>query len=116
MTERSELELVNETEKTYYEIQLRYDFSGNNCGSGTLVTVYSDVPAISFGSETIGKIYSNKGLSIYAPNGKYSNGTNYDTWYADGNTPTTPSLREQGWWESEYDESVTYPLICGGGS
>ena len=116
MTERSELELVNETEKTYYEIQLRYDFSGNNCGSGTLVTVYSDVPAISFGSETTGKIYSNKGLSIYAPNGKYSNGTNYDTWYADGNTPTTPSLREQGWWESEYDESVTYPLICGGGS
>jgi hypothetical protein len=116
MTERSELELVNETEKTYYEIQLRYDFSGNNCGSGTLVTVYSDVPAVSFGSETTGKIYSNKGLSIYAPNGKYSNGTNYDTWYADGNTPTTPSLREQGWWESEYDESVTYPLICGGGS
>ena len=112
MTERSELELVNETEKTYYEIQLRYDFSGNNCGSGTLVTVYSDVPAISFGSETTCKIYSNKGLSVYAPSGKYSDGTNYDTWTADGYTPTTPSLREQGFWDSEYDELTSYPLSC----
>lgn len=115
-TERSELELVNETEKSYYEIQLYYDFTGSSCTSGTLVTVYSDVPAVAFGSETTGKIYSNKGLSIYAPNGKYSNGTNYDTWYADGNTPTTPSLRVQGWWESEYDELTTYPLTCGGGA
>jgi len=116
MTERSELELVNETEKAYYEIQLRYDFSGNNCSSGTLVTVYSDVPAISFGSETTGKIYSNKGLSIYAPSGKYSDGTNYDTWTADGYTPTTPSLREQGFWDSEYDELISYPLSCDIGS
>ena len=116
MTEKSELELVNETEKAYYEIQLYYDFTSDNCTSGTLVTVYSDVPAVAFGSETTGKIYSNKGLSIYAPNGKYSNGTNYDTWYADGNTPTTPSLRVQGWWESEYDELTTYPLTCGGGA
>ena len=29
--------------------------------------------------------------------------------------PTTPSLREQGWWESEYDESITYPRVCSGG-
>ena len=115
MTERSELELVNELEQTYYEIQLYYDFTSNNCSNGTLVTVYSNVPAVSFGSTTTGKIYSNKGLTIFAPNGKYSDGTNYDNWYADGFTPTTPSLREQGWWESEYDITVTYPLTCNSG-
>lgn len=115
MTERSELELVNELEQTYYEIQLYYDFTSNSCSSGTLVTVYSNVPAVSFGSTTTGKIYSNKGLTIFAPNGKYSDGTNYDNWYADGFTPTTPSLREQGWWESEYDITVTYPLTCNSG-
>jgi hypothetical protein len=115
MTERSELELVNELEQTYYEIQLYYDFTSNNCSTGTLVTVYSNVPAVSFGSTTTGKIYTNKGLTIFAPNGKYSDGTNYDNWYADGFTPTTPSLREQGWWESEYDITVTYPLTCNSG-
>lgn len=115
MSEKSKLELLNVLPPTYYEIQLRYDFSGSSCSSGTLVTVYSDVPTITFGSETVGKIYSNKSLTIYAPNGKYSNGTNYDNWYADGNTPTAPSIRTQGWWESEYDESVTYPLTCTGG-
>ena len=115
MTERSELELVNETDKTYYEIQLYYDFSNDSCTSGTLVTVYSNVPAVLFGSTTTGKIYSNKGLTVFAPNGKYSNGTNYDIWYADGFTPTTPSLRQQGWWYSEYDITVTYPLTCGSG-
>ena len=114
MTEKSELELVNELEQTYYEIQLYYDFTSNS-SSGTLVTVYSNVPAVSFGSTTTGKIYSNKGLTIFAPNGKYSDGTNYDNWYADGFTPTTPSLREQGWWESEYDITVTYPLTCNSG-
>lgn len=114
-TEKSNLELLNVLPPTYYEIQLYYSFSGDTCNTGTLVTVYSDVASITFGTETTGKIYSNKSLTIYAPNGKYSNGTNYDTWYADGMTPTAPSLRKQGWWYSEYDISVTYPLTCSGG-
>ena len=115
MTEKSKLELLNVLPPTYFEIQLYYDFTSNSCSSGTLVTVYSDVPSVTFGSETVGKIYANKSLTVYAPNGKYGNGTNYDTWYADGMTPTTPSLREQGWWYSEYDISVSYPLTCSGG-
>ena len=115
MTERSELELVNETEKTYYEIRLRYSTSSSSVCSAGFVTVYSDVSAVTFSTETSGKIYKNKGLSIYADTGYYSNGSHFDQWYADGNTPTTPSLREQGWWESEYDESITYPRVCSGG-
>jgi hypothetical protein len=114
-TEKSSLELLNVLPPTYYEIQLYYDFTGNSCNSGTLVTVYSDVASITFGTETTGKIYANKSLTIYAPNGKYGNGTNYDTWYADGMTPTAPSLRVQGWWYSEYDTGGGYPLICSGG-
>lgn len=115
MTERSELELVNETEKTFYVIRLRYSTSSSSVCSADFVTVYSDVPAVAFGTETTGKIYKNKALSIYADTGYYSNGSHFDQWYADGNTPTTPSLREQGWWESEYDISITYPRVCSGG-
>lgn len=115
MTERSELELINETEKSYYEIQLRYHTSSSSVCSADFVTVYSDVPDVTFGTETTGKIYKNKGLSIYADTGYYSDGSNFDQWYSDGNTPTTPSLREQGWWESEYDETITYPRACSGG-
>ena len=116
MTERSELELVNETEKTYYEIRLRYSTSSSSVCSADFVTVYSDVSAVTFSTETSGKIYKNKGLSIYADTGYYSNGSHFDQWYSDGFTPTTPSLREQGWWESEYDESIIYPRVCSGGA
>jgi hypothetical protein len=115
MTEKSKLELLNVLPPTYHEIQLYYDFTGNTCNSGTLVTVYSDVASVTFGSETVGKIYANKSLTVFAPSGKYGNGTNYDTWTADGYTPTTPSLRAQGFWESEYDELTFYPLSCSGG-
>ena len=115
MTERSELELVNETEKTFYVIRLRYSTSSSSVCSADYVTLYSDVPAVAFGTETTGKIYKNKALSIYADTGYYSNGSHFDQWYSDGFTPTTPSLREQGWWESEYDISITYPRVCSGG-
>lgn len=115
MTEKSQLELLNVLPPTYYEIQLYYGFGTNLCSTGTLVTVYSDVPSITFGSETTGKIYSNKSLTVFAPNGKYGNSSNYDTWYADGMTPTAPSLRVQGWWYSEYDTGGGYPLTCSGG-
>ena len=100
---------------TYYAIQLYYGFGTNLCNTGTSVTVYSNVASISFGAETTGKIYANKSLTVFAPNGKYGNSTNYDTWYADGMTPTAPSLRQQGWWYSEHDTIVSYPLICSGG-
>jgi len=115
MTEISKFELLNVLPPTYYEIQLYYAFSGNACDNGTLVTVYSDVPSITFGSETTGKIYSNKSLTVFAPNGKYGNSNNYDNWYADGMTMTTPSYRKQGFWQSEFDVTVSYPLTCSGG-
>lgn len=115
MTEKSNLELLNVLPPTYYEIQLYYAFSGNTCNNGTLVTVYSDVATITFGSETSGKIYANKSLTVFAPNGKYGNSNNYDNWYADGMTMTTPSYRKQGFWQSEFDVTVSYPLTCSGG-
>ena len=115
MTEKSQLELLNVLPPIYYEIQLYYAFSGNTCNNGTLVTVYSDVATITFGSETSGKIYANKSLTVFAPNGKYGNSNNYDTWYADGMTMTTPSYRKQGFWQSEFDVTVSYPLTCSGG-
>ncbi len=114
-TRKSNLELLNVLPPTYFEIQLYYGFGTNLCDTGTLVTVYSDVASITFGSETVGKIYSNKALTIYAPNGKYGNSNNYDNWYADGMTMTTPSFRKQGFWQSEYDITVSYPLTCSGG-
>jgi len=115
MTEKSNIELLNVLPPTYYEIQLYYAFSGNTCNNGTLVTVYSDVATITFGSETSGKIYANKSLTVFAPNGKYGNSNNYDNWYADGMTMTTPSYRKQGFWQSEFDVTVSYPLTCSGG-
>ena len=114
-SEKTTLELLNVLPPTYYEIQLYYGFGTNLCNTGTSVTVYSNVASISFGAETTGKIYANKSLTVFAPNGKYGNSTNYDTWYADGMTPTAPSLRQQGWWYSEHDTIVSYPLICSGG-
>ena len=115
MSEKSKFELLNVLPPTYYEIQLYYGFGTNLCNTGTLVTVYSDVPSITFGSETTGKIYSNKSLTVFAPNGKYGNSNNYDNWYADGMTMTTPSYRKQGFWQSEFDVTVSYPLTCSGG-
>ena len=114
-SEITNLELLNVLPPTYYEIQLYFGFGTNLCNTGTLVTVYSDVASISFGSETTGKIYSNKSLTVYAPNGKYGNSNNYDNWYADGMTMTTPSYRKQGFWQSEFDVTVSYPLTCSGG-
>ena len=114
-SEITNLELLNVLPPTYYEIQLYFGFGSNLCDTGTLVTVYSDVASISFGSETTGKIYANKSLTVFAPNGKYGNSNNYDNWYADGMTMTTPSYRKQGFWQSEFDVTVSYPLTCSGG-
>lgn len=114
-SQTTNLELLNVLPPTYYEIQLYYGFGTNLCDTGTLVTVYSDVASITFGSETTGKIYANKSLTVFAPNGKYGNSTNYDNWYADGMTMTTPSYRKQGFWQSEFDVTVSYPLTCSGG-
>jgi len=114
-SEITNLELLNVLPPTYYEIQLYFGFGNNLCDTGTLVTVYSDVASISFGSVTTGKIYSNKSLTVFAPNGKYGNSNNYDNWYADGMTMTTPSYRKQGFWQSEFDVTVSYPLTCSGG-
>ena len=123
ITGKSSLEIINELESDSFAISMYYNATGTSCSNDsgrTLVTVYSDTASIVFGTQnvvqTIGKIYANKELTIFADSGNYSNvgGSKYDRWNKIGYTPTAPSLLLEGWWQSEYENATgEYPKGCG---
>ena len=125
ITGKSNLEILNELEADSFTLSLYYSPTGTPCPnnpSRTLVTVYSDVASVTFGTQgviqTIGKIYSNKELTIYADTGNYGyggTGSKYDKWNKINYTPTAPSLLLEGWWQSEFENAqFEYPKQCSG--
>jgi len=125
ITGKSNLEILNELESDSFTLSLYYSPTGTPCPnnpSRTLVTVYSDVASVTFGTQgviqTIGKIYSNKELTIYADTGNYGyggTGSKYDKWNKINYTPTAPSLLLEGWWQSEFENAqFEYPKQCSG--
>jgi|14BtaG_2_1085337.scaffolds.fasta_scaffold09570_2 hypothetical protein len=123
ITGKSNLEIINELESDSFAISMYYNATGTSCSSDsgrTLVTVYSDTSSIVFGTQnviqTIGKIYANKELTVFADSGNYSNvgGSKYDRWNKIAYTPTAPSLLLEGWWQSEFENATgEYPKGCG---
>tara|TARA_R100000951_G_scaffold57935_1_gene48675 strand:+ start:417 stop:2921 length:2505 start_codon:yes stop_codon:yes gene_type:complete len=124
-TGKSSLEIINELEQDSFTISLYYSPTGTPCptnSSRTLVTVYSDTASITFGSQngtqTIGKLYANKELTIFAPTGNYGyggTGSKWDKWNKINYTPTAPSLLLEGWWQSEFENGTgDYPKQCSG--
>jgi len=123
ITGKSSLEILNELEADSFPINMYYSATGTSCSSDsnrTLVTVYSTSASITFGTqnvvETIGDLYKDKQLTVYADSGNYSNvgGSKYDKWNKIGYTPTAPSLLLEGWWQSEYENATgEYPKGCG---
>ncbi len=125
ITGKSSLEILNELEADSFTLTLYYSATGTPCptnSSRTLVTVYSDSASITFGSQngtqTIGKLYANKELTIYAPTGRYGyggTGSKYDYWNKINYTPTAPSLLLEGWWQSEFENGTgEWPKQCSG--
>ena len=125
ITGKSSLEIINELEADSFTLSLYYSLNGTPCptnSSRTLVTVYSDSASITFGSQngtqTIGKLYANKELTIYAPTGRYGyggTGSKYDYWNKINYTPTAPSLLLEGWWQSEFENGTgEWPKQCSG--
>jgi hypothetical protein len=124
-TGESNLELLNELESDSFTLTLYYSATGTPCPTNsnrTLVTVYSDTASITFGSQngtqTIGKLYANKELTIYADTGNYGyggTGSKWDKWNKINYTPTAPSLLLEGWWQSEFENGTgEYPKQCSG--
>ena len=125
ITGKSSLEILNELESDSFTLSLYYSLTGTPCptnSSRTLVTVYSDTASITFGSQngtqTIGKLYANKELTIFAPTGRYGyggTGSKYDYWNKINYTPTAPSLLLEGWWQSEFENGTgEWPKQCSG--
>ena len=125
ITGKSSLEILNELESDSFTLSLYYSLTGTPCpnnASRTLVTVYSDTASITFGSQngtqTIGKLYANKELTIYADTGRYGyggTGSKYDYWNKINYTPTAPSLLLEGWWQSEFENATgEWPKQCSG--
>ena len=125
ITGKSSLEILNELESDSFTLSLYYSLTGTPCpnnASRTLVTVYSDTASITFGSQngtqTIGKLYANKELTIYADTGRYGyggTGSKYDYWNKINYTPTAPSLLLEGWWQSEFENGTgEWPKQCSG--
>lgn len=124
-TGKSNLELLNELESDSFTLSLYYSATGEPCpnnSSRTLVTVYSDTSVITFGSQngsaTVGKIYADKELTIFADTGRYGYGgagNKYDFWNKINYTPTAPSLLLEGWWQSEFENGTGFwPKQCSG--
>ncbi len=124
-TGKSSLEIINELEADSFTLSLYYSLTGTPCptnSSRTLVTVYSTSASITFGSQngtqTIGKLYANKELTIFAPTGRYGyggTGSKYDYWNKINYTPTAPSLLLEGWWQSEFENGTgEWPKQCSG--
>lgn len=123
ITGESSIEILNKLESDSYAISMYYSATGTSCSgdsSRTLVTVYSDTASIVFGTQnvvqTIGKMYANEELTIFADSGNYSNvgGSKYDRWNKIAYTPTAPSLLLEGWWQSQYENATgEYPKGCG---
>ena len=125
ITGKSNLEILNELEADSFAISLYYSLTGEPCpnnASRTLVTVYSDTATITFGSQngtqTIGKLYADKELTIFADTGRYGyggTGSKYDYWNKINYTPTAPSLLLEGWWQSEFENATgEWPKQCSG--
>ena len=125
ITGKSSFEILNELEADSFTLSLYYSATGEPCPSNssrTLVTVYSDTASITFGSQngsaTIGKLYANKELTVFANSGRYGvgqNGSKYDYWNKIGYTPTAPSLLLEGWWQSEFENATgEWPKQCSG--
>ena len=125
ITGKSSLEILNELESDSFTLSLYYSLNGTPCPTNsnrTLVTVYSDTASITFGSQngtqTIGKLYANKELTVYAPTGRYGyggTGSKYDYWNKINYTPTAPSLLLEGWWQSEFENATgEWPKQCSG--
>lgn len=125
ITGKSSIEILNELESDSFTLSLYYSLTGTPCptnSSRTLVTVYSDTASITFGSQngtqTIGKLYANKELTIFAPTGRYGyggTGSKYDYWNKINYTPTAPSLLLEGWWQSEFENGTgEWPKQCSG--
>jgi hypothetical protein len=123
ITGESSIEILNKLEPNSIAISMYYNTTGTSCSNDsgrTLVTVYSDTSSIVFGTQnvvqTIGKIYANEELTIFADSGNYSNvgGSKYDKWNKIAYTPTAPSLLLEGWWQSEFENATgQYPKGCG---
>ena len=125
ITGKSSLEIINQLEPDSFVISLYYSATGTPCPNNpnrTLVTVYSTSASITFGTQgvvqTIGDLYADKELTVYAPTGNYGyggTGSKYDKWNKIGQTPTTPSLLYEGWWQSEFENALfEYPKQCSG--
>ena len=125
ITGKSNLEILNELEADSFTLSLYYSLTGEPCpnnASRTLVTVYSDTATITFGSQngtqTIGKLYADKELTIFADTGRYGyggTGSKYDYWNKINYTPTAPSLLLEGWWQSEFENATgEWPKQCSG--
>ena len=125
ITGKSSFEILNELSPNHFILTLYYSLTGTPCPNNpnrTLVTVYSDVASITFGSQngtqTIGELYADKELTVYAPTGNYGyggTGSKWDKWNKINYTPTAPSLLLEGWWQSEFENATgEYPKQCSG--